>query len=334
MIQTYLIALLIIIIIICFIVAIVSVAMIIVYVVNMSRAVKGSLFNKRHCGEIYCKSKIDDTLVIPEITNKFNLNMCRYCADLIVRMELPLYDDNSFNLDNENIKIPKNMKLIGKLYEQDVKYVFGIVLKDTNNTIWISYRGTSDINEWHDDFTYNQSGLPGKKTLYQIPVPFFDKNKLMGLAPKAHNGFIKVYSYFKEKLLKIIKDNKPTNIIITGHSLGAAVGTLTSVDLTINGFENITYVFGSPRVGNKDFSDLVDNKSIPLFRISNTCDIIPTLPFAVSPNLQDPNNSYWYQHCGESYSFTDNWLSTMNNHIMSVHIKWIDTMLKQKTLDF
>jgi predicted lipase len=47
-------------------------------------------------------------------------------------------------------------------------------------------------------------------------------------------------------------------ILVTGHSSGAAVGTIASIDLqhnaTLSYDDIIMYNFGSPRVGNEAFS--------------------------------------------------------------------------------
>ena len=51
------------------------------------------------------------------------------------------------------------------------------------------------------------------------------------------------------------------NVLVTGHSLGAAVASLDAVMLSMNLDPSITItpvVFGLPRVGNQDWANLVD----------------------------------------------------------------------------
>lgn len=303
------------------VILIIAATMLITYIKNMTNAVNSSLYNKFHCGEIYCYERPKD-LVLPEkIPTTYDPSFARYCADLVVRIEQPLYDKNA------KVIPPKNMKMIKEIYEKGVDLLFGMVLLDNNENVWISYRGTADIKEWEDDFTYNQTGLPGKKTLYQVDASFLRSANASSDTPnpRVHEGFINIYKQFRQSLLDLLSKTSHKNIIVTGHSLGAALTAITAVDLYNQGYKPVAYKFASPRVGDKAFADLVER--LPLFHVFNTSDIIPTLPFAVSPNLTNPDKPYFYQHCGERHSFTNNWLSAINNHIMSIHIHYLDSQI-------
>lgn len=303
--------------------SIVVISMVVVYIKDMNSAVSSALNNNFHCGEKYCLSKPVDLPLPEKIPQRYDNTFARYCADLVVRIEAPV------DYSGAKVVIPKDTKIILKIYEDGVDLMLGMVLLDSNNNVWIVYRGTSDIKEWQDDFTYNQSGLPGKKTVYQIDVDFLSSKKSVKdtPAPRVHAGFINIYKQFREKLLDVLKTTNHKNIIVTGHSLGAAMTAITTVDLYNQGYNPVSYKFASPRVGDKAFCDLTDKST--LYHIYNTCDIIPTLPFSVSPNLSITDKPYFYQHCGEGHSFTNNWLSSVNNHIMTVHIHYLDTQIKQ-----
>ena len=84
------------------------------------------------------------------------------------------------------------------------------------------------------------------------------------------------------------------------------------------GYITVVYNFASPRVGNPDFCDII-NTTLPVYRIVNTADIIPTLPPSVSPNFLNNEKPYIYKHCGIGKYFTDNWSSLLNNHLMNVY---------------
>lgn len=72
----------------------------------------------------------------------------------------------------------------------------------------------------------------------------------------------------------------PDSVTVVGHSAGGAVALLDavflsaqpSVDVAVNAI-----TFGMPRVGNKAFADLVDQR-IGIVRIINREDFIPVLP--------------------------------------------------------
>lgn len=71
---------------------------------------------------------------------------------------------------------------------------------------------------------------------------------------------------------------------MTGHSLGGALATLFALELSSSqlakqGAIFVTmYNFGSPRVGNKRFADVYNEKVKDSWRVVNPRDIIPTVP--------------------------------------------------------
>ncbi|KAI5437255.1 hypothetical protein KIW84_023393, partial [Lathyrus oleraceus] len=73
------------------------------------------------------------------------------------------------------------------------------------------------------------------------------------------------------------------HIYMTGHSLGGALAILLALELSSNqlakrGVISITmYNFGSPRVGNKRFVKVYNEKVKDSWRIVNHKDIIPTM---------------------------------------------------------
>jgi predicted lipase len=73
---------------------------------------------------------------------------------------------------------------------------------------------------------------------------------------------------------------KCTRLIVTGHSLGAALATLAALDLKANfpQLNIILYNFGSPRVGNTDFASYYQSKIGTSWRITNNRDIVPHYP--------------------------------------------------------
>lgn len=100
--------------------------------------------------------------------------------------------------------------------------------------------------------------------------------------PKRHGpGF--VHSGFRHEARKLWADiwafalkNKNREIIVTGHSLGAAMSTYIAQELSWHGLENIElYTFGSPRLGSNDFVEAMD---IPHWRFVNNNDGVTCVP--------------------------------------------------------
>jgi hypothetical protein len=91
---------------------------------------------------------------------------------------------------------------------------------------------------------------------------------------KVHRGFKEALEEVWPDLLPYIRKlrNKGCKIWITGHSLGAALATLSAGRY---GSAQGVYTFGSPRVGNKAFKD---NFEVKIYRIVNNDDIVVRVP--------------------------------------------------------
>ncbi|OVA02259.1 C2 calcium-dependent membrane targeting [Macleaya cordata] len=112
---------------------------------------------------------------------------------------------------------------------------------------------------------------------------------------QVHSGFLSAYDSVRNKLISIIKlsigfidDSVEVvpkwHIYVTGHSLGGALATLLALELSSSnmakhGAISVTmYNFGSPRVGNRRFVEVYNEKVKDSWRIVNHRDIIPTVP--------------------------------------------------------
>ena len=89
---------------------------------------------------------------------------------------------------------------------------------------------------------------------------------------KVHDGFAKRLDY----LWNQIKLPPVGDIYVIGHSLGGALATLASVRLKSLGYNPIVYTFGSPRVGNKTFSEQYHITNYE--RWVNRFDVVPHVP--------------------------------------------------------
>jgi hypothetical protein len=90
-----------------------------------------------------------------------------------------------------------------------------------------------------------------------------------------------VHAGFEEAFTKVIGPIRTAldeigggPLLITGHSLGAAVATLVAVDLRERHPALMT--FGSPRVGNADLARLLDGVTVA--RFVDCCDVVARIP--------------------------------------------------------
>jgi hypothetical protein len=297
------------------------------------RALSETFSNTLHCGKKSCPVPIVDLNVPSHSGKTYSTLVARYCADLVARVSSGVHHEGTI-LD------PKGLKRLGVLYNLKDTPIFGVVWGN-DDTVWIAFRGTltTDMEEWVQDFSFDQDDYVAKKHRQLAMVVKGDVARSLrdtGLVPLIHGGFTAVYTSFKSKLYSILsslsdsRSTKPTSgnkktktVIITGHSLGAACATVTGIDLSGMGYNCVVYNFASPYVGDDAMGVLVKS-SFPLFRHVNGADVVPTIPYPVSPNVDDPEHPYIYTHAGVLYEFTLNYKSLGNNHSMGTYIAAFD----------
>jgi triacylglycerol lipase len=126
-----------------------------------------------------------------------------------------------------------------------------------------SFRGTVSFQDWMSD-------------LDAVMEPYrFAKFGLV------HSGMQKVYAEFRDSFINEIKSIKGmTRLIVTGHSLGAALAVCATPDIRYNA---VTYLdpevqnFAGPRFGNTDFMTNF-NTCFRCTRVVNAFDIVPRVP--------------------------------------------------------
>jgi len=107
-----------------------------------------------------------------------------------------------------------------------------------------------------------------------------------GKGIQVHEGFQDTFERTADGVLAGVQSGLAstgaTNVLVTGHSLGAAVATMDAMFLTENLDSSIsmtTSVFGLPRVGDQTWADFVDaSLGTTLSHITNQNDPVPTVP--------------------------------------------------------
>ena len=103
---------------------------------------------------------------------------------------------------------------------------------------------------------------------------------------RVHSGIKLCNDNTIDQVLLGVKDMSiqyPTyQLVVTGHSLGAATATLAAVSLKLAGFDPMLYALGSPRVGNAAFSayvaGLFPDARTPQ-RLTHCRDVVPHVPY-------------------------------------------------------
>jgi hypothetical protein len=146
--------------------------------------------------------------------------------------------------------------------------IFGLMGHNTDSRIaFVSFRGTSDLAEWLEDFDF----IPRT----YLPVTGFGQ---------VHAGFQDVYELVRGNIAANLAAATAgcDQILVTGHSLGAALAVLAAPDIframPPNTIEPRLVTFAGPRVGLGDFAAAFNAAIESCFRVVNFLDIVPLVP--------------------------------------------------------
>jgi hypothetical protein len=146
--------------------------------------------------------------------------------------------------------------------------IFGLAGRNAGTrTAFISFRGTQDLADWLQD-------------LDAVPENYAP---LVGFG-QVHTGFQDVYETVRGSIVANLSTATTgcDQILITGHSLGAAVAVLAAPDvfrnMPPNTIEPRLITFAGPRVGLLDFATSFNSDIESCFRVVNFLDIVPLVP--------------------------------------------------------
>ncbi|KAJ7173602.1 alpha/beta-hydrolase [Mycena filopes] len=145
----------------------------------------------------------------------------------------------------------------------------------TDNSLVVAHEGT-DTRSILSILNDVQLGL------VDLNVTRFPSSAGQGI--KVHSGFQQTFERTADGLLagvlKGLTDTGAKKVAVTGHSLGAAVATMTAAFLknSVDPSVDISLaVFGLPRGGNQAWADFLDN-TVGVKYMTNQNDPIPTVP--------------------------------------------------------
>jgi triacylglycerol lipase len=146
--------------------------------------------------------------------------------------------------------------------------IFGLMGHNpATRTAFVSFRGSEDLADWLADFDV-------------VPTAYLP---LTGFGEVA-TGFQAVYESVRESIATNLAaaGSGCDNILITGHSLGAALAVLAAPDIFRNMAPNVIeprlITFAGPRVGLPAFAMAFNVLIESCFCVVNYLDIVPLLP--------------------------------------------------------
>ena len=97
-----------------------------------------------------------------------------------------------------------------------------------------------------------------------------------GSSGRVHKGFFRAYQSIENSLIEALSRLRESKmLIITGHSLGGALATITVKELESKYNIAACYTFGAPRVGNQAWCSEIKTK---IYRVVNAADPVTMLP--------------------------------------------------------
>lgn len=105
-----------------------------------------------------------------------------------------------------------------------------------------------------------------------------DARFMKSASGRAHRGFVTAYDSAADQIRSLLdKVSTDLPLYVAGHSLGGALATVAGSDLARQRVVAACYTFGSPRVGDAEWSDGV---KIPVYRVVNGADGVPMVPLS------------------------------------------------------
>ncbi|CBX94471.1 similar to lipase [Plenodomus lingam JN3] len=146
--------------------------------------------------------------------------------------------------------------------------VTGFVAVDhSNKLIVVSFRGSSTIDSWLTNLN-----------LEMTPTD---------ICPdcSAHRGFWNSWTDARDRVLPAVKQAGTTyptyQIVVTGHSLGAAIATFAAAQLRNSGYTVALYNYGSPRIGGTKICQYITDQPGGNYRFTHWNDPVPKLPLLI-----------------------------------------------------
>jgi hypothetical protein len=164
------------------------------------------------------------------------------------------------------------------------------------STLILAFRGSVNSENWKKNGKYELIDFPYAPQSNRLHV-------------QVHTGFLESYQELRDNLRSALKTHMSlkgmsfTKFMFTGHSLGGAMAVIASLDLSdMYSKQNVGVItYGSPRIGNQNFSDLLMSKIGTLRRVVDKNDWV----------AQVPGTKYGYRHAGTE-------LFNTNKHTMYV----------------
>lgn len=188
-------------------------------------------------------------------------------------------------------------------HRKDRKAPIGFVARK-RDAVYVVFRGTQTPSEWISNMN-------------AVLKPY-----AYGGSGNVHGGFAELYGSIREIVMEALgTQGKRRKIYIAGHSLGAAIATLSVGDIGKDDRNTIKaiYLYGSPRVGDAEYAREYDrNYQGITYRIVNTSDLVTSVPPPV-PVLGGLGGYFSHVETPVDFNWQEN--DILSNHKMEKYLE-------------
>jgi predicted lipase len=225
-----------------------------------------------------------------------------------VQERIQVDDPSDLELDPLEQNLERAERLIRQVAGQSITIswqtivYWGFALVSPNASL-IVFRGTQRPEEWIQNFLAVQVA-PKPDLRFQFQG-------------KVHRGFADIYSSIADATLNVARQ-LPTDrpCYISGHSLGAAIATLATMDLALRlpslREQLRLYTYASPRIGDPEFAEAHSQLVPNSYRVFNVADAFPLVPMTTL-------REFVFVHLGEDWSFINEKGDIGPNHLVSTY---------------
>ena len=170
----------------------------------------------------------------------------QFCSDLNI---IPFADQEYI----KKVLLPRGSSALGTGF---------IAIDKHHQVINVASRGSSTRWDWLHDF------LVAPTNYIPFSVDKYEEQVELGNIPscddcKLHSGFSVFLRTLQESFMDTLEETynefPDYNLVISGHSLGAAVAVLCGIEVKIRGYNPTVVTYAQPKIFNSKMSDWVDN---------------------------------------------------------------------------
>ncbi|KAI3500449.1 hypothetical protein L1887_36270 [Cichorium endivia] len=249
-----------------------------------------------------------------DLDNRIKHEDPRYSSALAIMAAKSAYENEAYI--KETVEKHWKMEFLGFFdcwndYEED--YTTQVFMWSDNTgddeLIGVSFRGTSPFNakDWSSDVDLSWYHLPGIGKVHAGFLKALGLQKSQGWPKDIQADDQKPYAYYeiRKKLKERLEKNPNAKILVTGHSLGAALAIVFPAVLAhheetdlLSKIEGL-YTFGQPRVGDQNFGEYMKKVLLThgsrYHRFVYCNDLVPRVPF--------DNSDLLFKHFGDCHYY-------------------------------